>query len=185
MIVDSSCDGSCAASEYHCPTEPDSCELCQIYCNGGKDSCKDGIFYSYSCKQVNIITNTSNSIESIYEKMTIYAPYDGNLNVTITNTGKSAFKGSEIYSNHTKNIVFNLNENTGADIAQDVIIYATDVQQSVKLNLFSDASKLQLFAPLSRKTTSSINCVGNIGNKKCDDIEIYSAFGIGNNVKLS
>lgn len=62
MIVDSECGNTptdCSGSEYHCPNSPDSCELCELYCDGSIAACKHGTFYSYFCKQVNIIANTT------------------------------------------------------------------------------------------------------------------------------
>ena len=182
MIVDGD---DTSGSEYHCPSNPNSCDLCELICNGNKNgACKDTAFYSYSCKQVNIITNSSDTPDSILSLMTIYGPNNGNLNVTIGMTGNDAFKTSKIYSNNTKNIFFNLNENDATNIAADVEIYGRNIQDTIKLNLFGNAKNLQLYCPISRGTKCIVNCVGNISNKKCKDMIVYTKFGFGNNLQL-
>ena len=185
MIVDSDCDGSCSGSEYHCPNNGNTCTLCQLYCNGEKDACKDGIFYSYSCQQVNIITNTSSDIDHIFEKIIIHAPIDGTLNVTFGLTGKNAFKGGRIYSYNTKNIYFNLNQNDATNVGEDAIIYASDVTNNFIANLFGDFKKSTLYCPLTKGSKCIINCIGNIANDMCKEMNIYTRYGLNNNLLLS
>ena len=72
MIIESDCDGGCTGNTYHCPTDPNSCELCELICNSGTNACKDTTFYSYSCEQVNIITNTSSTVDTILEGIEHY-----------------------------------------------------------------------------------------------------------------
>ena len=183
MIVDSACDSGCSGSEYHCPSDPYSCDVCELICDGGSNACENGIFYSYYCKQVNIITNSSS--ESALSQMKIYGPNNGTLNVTIADSAKDSFSSSKIYSNNTKNIFFDLHKNTGVNIAKDAIIYGRDVQDSIVINLRGNAQKFELYCPIQSGTQCIVNCTGNIGNNMCRQMVIYTKNGFNNNFQLS
>ena len=65
FFVESSCSTNCASSEYHCPSDSNSCTKCELYCNGGNHE-------SYSCDEVNIITNAGDGVQQIMEGINLY-----------------------------------------------------------------------------------------------------------------
>ena len=180
MIVDS----KCSDSTFSCPNNGNSCNLCQLICNGPNDACKDSTFYSHDCKQVNIITNASSGADTIFKTMVVVGPRDGNLNITIKDSGKEALKDAKIFSQKTKNIFLDLYPSSEDNLAENMIINATNVENSVQLNLFGDSKKLQLYCPKKAATKCIINCIGNTGSDKCKEIDVYTKYGFINNLQL-
>ena len=109
----------------------------------------------------------------------------GNLNVSIHRTGEEAFLQGIIRSNKTKNIFIDVDENDIKDVAQNLVIYGSDVQESIQINMLANFRYFTLYCPLERGTKCILNCVDNIGNDMCKEGNIYTRYGMINNLEFS